>query len=81
MNTDNQDQTFWDWLAEWPGLARQARQARPYFTNLVRSTGLSQGKLAEVIGHDDRSIRRWMKGDRPYPYTVQYTLECLVLLP
>lgn len=29
MNADNQDQAFWDWVADWPGLARQARQVAP----------------------------------------------------
>lgn len=29
MNNNNQDRTFWDWVAEWPGLARQARQVTP----------------------------------------------------
>jgi hypothetical protein len=61
--------------------ARLHNQDPEYFTQLVTSTGLSQGRLAKVIGHDDRSIRRWMKGERPFPYTVQFTLECLVLMP
>jgi hypothetical protein len=64
--------------------ASKAGAANPdpeYFSQLVESTGLSQGRLSEVIGSDPRSIRRWMKGERKYPYAVQYTLECVVLMP
>ena len=61
--------------------ARLHNQDPEYFAQLVRSTGLSQDALSKVIGHDPRSIRRWMKGERPFPYSVQFTLECLVLTP
>jgi hypothetical protein len=61
--------------------ARQHNQDPQYFTDLVRSAGLPVTRLAKVIGHDDRTIRRWMSGERPFPYSVQFTLECLVLMP
>ena len=61
--------------------ARLHNQDPQYFTDLVTSTGLPVTKLATVIGHDERTIRRWMKGERKFPYSAQYTLECLVLLP
>ncbi len=52
-----------------------------YFSQLVESSGLSIVKLAELIGHDERTIRRWMKGERKFPYSAQYIVECVVLLP
>lgn len=61
--------------------ARLHNQDPEYFRSLVESTGLSIARLAKVIGHDDRTIRRWMAGERKYPYSAQFTLECLVLLP
>jgi len=50
-----------------------------YLGELIESTGLSQKKVGLLIGHDERTIRRWLAGDRKFPYTVQFTLECLVL--
>lgn len=61
--------------------ARLHNQDPQYFTDLVKSTGLPVIRLAKVIGHDERTIRRWMSGARPFKYTVQFTLECLVLMP
>ncbi len=61
--------------------ARLHNQDPAYFTDLVTSTGLPVTRLAEVIGHDERTIRRWMKGERKFPYSAQFILECLVLLP
>lgn len=61
--------------------ARLHNQDPAYFTQLVESSGLSITKLAVVIGHDERTLRRWMKGERKFPYSAQYTLECLVLMP
>jgi len=61
--------------------ARLHNQDPEYFTQLVESTGLSITKLAGVIGHDERTIRRWMKGERKYPYSAQFILETLVLMP
>lgn len=50
-----------------------------YFGELVESTGLTQKKIAEILGVDERTIRRWLSGERRFSYTVQFTLECLVL--
>lgn len=61
--------------------ARLHNQDPIYFTQLVQSSGLTIAKLAEIIGHDERTIRRWMKGQRKFPYSAQYTMECIVLLP
>lgn len=52
-----------------------------YFTQLVESTGMSILKLAKVVGHDERTLRRWMKGERRFPYSAQFILECIVLMP
>ena len=61
--------------------ARLWNQDPEYFTQLVQSAGMPVTRLAKVIGHDERTIRRWMSGERPFKYTVQFTLECLVLMP
>lgn len=52
-----------------------------YISALVESTGLSQPKLGRLIGVDERTLRRWMTGQRKYSYAVQFALECLVLNP
>ena len=61
--------------------AQMHNQDHEYFKQLVQSTDMSVLKLAKIIGHDDRTIRRWMSGERPFPYTVQFTVECVVLMP
>jgi len=61
--------------------AQLHNQDPEYFRQLVESTGLSNVKLAQLIGHDERTIRRWCKGERPFPYSAQYIVECVVLLP
>ncbi len=61
--------------------ARLHNQDPEYFRQLMESTGLSINKVAGIIGHDERTLRRWMKGERKFPYSAQFTLECLVLLP
>ena len=51
-----------------------------YFRELVESTGLTQGRVAEeILGCSPRSVRMWLAGDRKFPYSVQYTLESHVL--
>lgn len=49
-----------------------------YLAQLIDSTGLEQEPLAELLGCSDRAIRMWLAGDRPFPYLVQFALECLV---
>lgn len=61
--------------------ARLHNQDPEYFSQLVQSTGLSVNKLADVIGHDERTLRRWMKGERKFPYSAQFIVECIVLMP
>ncbi len=50
-----------------------------YFAELVKSTGMTRAALAERLGHDERTLRRWIAGERRFPYSVQFALECLVL--
>jgi len=50
-----------------------------YFRSLVGSTGMNQTDLAKLLGCSDRALRMWMSGNRPYPYTMQFALEVLVL--
>jgi DNA-binding transcriptional regulator YiaG len=50
-----------------------------YLAELIGSTGLSQPALGRILGVTDKSIRNWLSGRNPFPYTVQFALECLVL--
>lgn len=50
-----------------------------YLAELIESTGLPRKKIAEVLDVDERTIRKWLSGDRQFPYTVQFALESLVL--
>jgi len=50
-----------------------------YLAELIGSTGLTQAALARKIGVDERTIRRWLSGQRQFDYTVQFAIECLVL--
>lgn len=50
-----------------------------YLAELVKSTGLTRPVLAKLLGVDERTIRYWLAGKRQFPYSVQFTLECLVL--
>ena len=51
-----------------------------YFRELVLSTGLTRVVLArDYLGVTDRCLRLWMAGDTPFPYSIQFTLECIVL--
>lgn len=54
-------------------------QRPEYLAELIRSTGLTQAALAKIIGVDERTIRRWLSGQRQFDYTVQFAIECLVL--
>ena len=48
-----------------------------YFRLLVTHTGKAQNEVARLIGIAPRSIRAYLAGDRPIPYTVQYSVEQL----
>ena len=50
-----------------------------YIKDLIGSTGLFQQDLAVVLGVDERTIRRWISGERTCSYAAQFALEVLVL--
>ncbi len=50
-----------------------------YLAELIGSTGLTQAALAGKIGVDERTIRRWLSGQRQFNYRDQFAIECLVL--
>lgn len=63
-----------------PNAEGYRRGDHEYFTELVKSTGLTRTKLAEdYLGVTYRCLKLWMAGTRPFPYSAQYTLECIVL--
>lgn len=53
-----------------------------YLRGLVDRSGLSQRRIAELLGITDRAIRYYLSDEcsptfRAAPYTVQFALECL----
>lgn len=50
-----------------------------YLAELVSSTGLTQAELADRIDVDERTLRRWLKGESQFNYRDQFAIECLVL--
>jgi len=50
-----------------------------YLAELIGSTGKTQTELAEILGVTDKTLRNWLSGRNPFPYTAQFALECLVL--
>lgn len=50
-----------------------------YLAELIASLPHTQPELAEVLGVTDRCLRHWLTGNRQFPYTAQFALECLVL--
>jgi len=44
---------------------------------LVKATGLTQKEIGKRIGVDERTIRRWIAGDRQFSYRDQFTIKCL----
>lgn len=48
-----------------------------YLRSLIEGVGLSQAKVAVLIGIAPRTIRSYLSGDRPIPYNVQFAVECL----
>ncbi len=55
--------------------------SKEYCRDLVLSTGLTRVPLCKLIGIDERTLRRYMSGERKVPYPIQFALECLVLDP
>lgn len=54
---------------------------KEYCSDLVLSTGLTRAVLCKQLGIDERTLRRYMSGERRFPYLVQFALECVVLDP
>jgi len=54
---------------------------KEYCSDLVLSTGLTRATLCKQLGIDERTLRRYMSGERSFPYLVQFALECVVLDP
>ncbi len=52
-----------------------------YCRDLVNSTGMTRAALAKQLGMNDRTLRRYMAGERKFPYLVQLALESIVLEP
>lgn len=52
-----------------------------YLAELIRSTGLTQAALGELIDVDPRTIRRWITGGRQFNYRDQFAIESLVREP
>ncbi len=50
-----------------------------HMARLVELTGLTQKEIGKRIGHDERTIQRWLAGDRTFSYAQQFAVECLVL--
>ena len=48
-----------------------------YLRSLIEGAGLTQSAAAKQIGIAPRSMRAYLAGDRPIPYTVQYAIERL----
>lgn len=46
-----------------------------YFVSLTDATGLTQKEIAQRLGVDERTVRRWRSGCAPY--VVQFCLEAL----
>ena len=58
--------------------ALHAKPATPgYLRELVESSGLSQRESARRLGVNERTMRFWLVGKFPIPYTAQYCLEVL----
>jgi len=48
-----------------------------YLRSLITAAGMSQSAVAECIGIAPRTMRHYLHGDRPIPYSVQYAVEQL----
>lgn len=64
-----------------PNAAEKYNPSTKYIAELIASTGMTQIALARCLGVSERTIRKWISGERPASYLVQFALECLVLLP
>lgn len=48
-----------------------------YLRELVARTGLTREAWVARLGFTDRTLRHYLSGGSPIPYTVQYAAECL----
>jgi len=49
-----------------------------HIKTLRQDAGLSQKELAEKLGRDERTVRRYESGDTDYPYSILKRIaECL----
>jgi transcriptional regulator with XRE-family HTH domain len=48
-----------------------------YIRGLLERAGMSQRAAARAIGVNERTMRAWLAGQYPWPYTAQYALERL----
>lgn len=46
-----------------------------YLRSLIEGAGMSQREASQRIGITDRSMRFYLSGQRPIPYSVQYAIE------
>jgi transcriptional regulator with XRE-family HTH domain len=53
----------------------------PEFAALRNALGMSRNKLADALGLNERSIRRYESGERPIPKTVQMALVAYARMP
>ena len=51
-----------------------------YAADLIRRTGLSQRACAARVGVSHTTLKDWIAGRYVWPYSAQYTLECLVAI-
>ena len=58
--------------------AGAANDSPKHFAALVGSSGLAQAEIAERIGVDARTFRRYLSGESRVPYPVLFTVEALV---
>jgi transcriptional regulator with XRE-family HTH domain len=58
--------------------AKKYNDKPEYYRQLIEKTGLSQNEVAKRLGVSHRTMRYYLSGTNPPPYTFQYALEALV---
>lgn len=48
-----------------------------YVASVISATGMSQRACAARIGISHATLKNWIAGVNEWPYTAQYTIECL----
>ena len=48
-----------------------------YLRRMIEESEYSQNAVAEAIGISPRSIRYYLAGEKPIPYTVEFAIEAL----